>query len=55
MEITISLPDKIARPLETKWGNLERRLLEAIALEAYKEGSRLRWKSTRITWHEYAP
>ena len=39
MEITISLPDKIARPLETKWGNLERRLLEAIVVEAYKEGS----------------
>lgn len=39
MEITISLPDKIARPLEKKWGNLERRLLETMVVEAYKEGS----------------
>ena len=39
MEITISLPDKIATSLEKKWGNLERRLLEAIVVEAYKEGS----------------
>lgn len=44
MEITISLPDKIACYLEGKWGNLERRLLEAIVLEAYREGAISRGK-----------
>ncbi|NER37421.1 MAG: UPF0175 family protein [Oscillatoria sp. SIO1A7] len=39
MEITISLPDTIARCLEAKWGDLERRSLEALVLEAYREGS----------------
>jgi len=39
MEITISMPNKIASSLETKWGNLERRLLEAMLIEAYKEGA----------------
>ena len=38
MEITISLPDKIACHLEAKWGKLERRSLEAIVVEAYREG-----------------
>ncbi|NEP10562.1 MAG: UPF0175 family protein [Symploca sp. SIO2C1] len=39
MEIRISLPDNMARYLEDKWGNLERRTLEAIIVEAYREGS----------------
>lgn len=39
MEITISLPDKIASYLETKWGNLERFLLSTMVIEAYKEGA----------------
>lgn len=39
MEITISLPDKIAQSLESKWGNIERRLLETIVVQAYCEGS----------------
>ena len=39
MEITISLPENVARYLEEKWGSLERRALEAIVVEAYREGS----------------
>lgn len=39
MEITISLPDKLANHLEAKWGNIERRTLEAIVVEAYRDGT----------------
>ena len=39
MQIQIALPDDVAHSLEVKWGSLERRLLEMIALEAYREGS----------------
>lgn len=39
MRIQIALPDDIAHSLETKWGSLERKLLEMIAIAAYQEGS----------------
>ena len=39
MLIQIALPDDIACSLETKWGNLERKLLEMLAIAAYQEGS----------------
>jgi predicted HTH domain antitoxin len=39
MQIQIALPDDVAHSLEVKWGSLERRLLEMIAIEAYREGS----------------
>jgi len=39
MQIQIALPDDIAYSLEAKWGNLERKLLELLAIAAYQEGS----------------
>lgn len=39
MQIQVTLPDDIVHSLETKWGNLERKLLEMIILQAYSEGS----------------
>jgi predicted HTH domain antitoxin len=39
MQIQIALPDEIANSLKSKWGNLERRLLEITLIEAYREGS----------------
>ncbi len=39
MLLQIALPDDIAHSLETKWGNLERKLLEMLAVVAYQEGS----------------
>jgi predicted HTH domain antitoxin len=39
MQIQIALPDDVACSLEAKWGSLERKLLEILAIEAYKEGS----------------
>lgn len=38
MQILIGLPDEVAHSLEAKWGNLERRLLETIVVEAYRDG-----------------
>ena len=38
MEIQIALPDEIANSLKSKWGNLERRLLEITLIQAYREG-----------------
>lgn len=39
MQIQIVLPDDVACSLKEKWGSLERKLLEILAIEAYKEGS----------------
>lgn len=38
-QIQIALPDELASFLKEKWGNLERKLMEIIAIEAYREGS----------------
>jgi hypothetical protein len=38
VNIAIELPDDVARHLEARGGNLPRRALEALALEAYRSG-----------------
>ncbi len=38
MQIQIALPDDIAHSLESKWGSVERKLLEMVAIAAYEEG-----------------
>ena len=38
MPITIELPEEIKRQLETAWGDLSRRALEALAVEGYRSG-----------------
>ena len=38
MAFTIDIPDDISRALEQRWGDLSRRVMEALALEAYSEG-----------------
>ena len=35
MEVTVEIPEDIARQLHTKWDNLPRGVLESLALEAY--------------------
>ena len=37
MKMTIEIPDAIARHLETRWESLERRSLELLATEAYRD------------------
>ena len=37
MNITLELPDEVAVQLQTKWSNLERGILEAIAVEGYRQ------------------
>jgi predicted HTH domain antitoxin len=39
MQLQIALPDEVAHTLEKRWGNLERKLLEMIVIEAYRQGS----------------
>jgi predicted HTH domain antitoxin len=39
MSVTIELPEEIEQQLETEWGNLPRRALEAVALEGYRSGA----------------
>ncbi len=36
MQVQIALPDEVARTLEIKWGNKNRKLLEMVVLEAYR-------------------
>ena len=38
MQITIELPDEISRQLQQSWDNLPQKILEALALEAYRKG-----------------
>jgi len=39
MSITIDLPEEIKRHLESEWGDLPRRALEALVIEGYRSGS----------------
>lgn len=39
MEVTVEIPEDIARQLHTKWDNLPRGVLESLALEAYRSGT----------------
>ena len=39
MEVTVNIPEDIARQLHTKWDNLPRAALESLALEAYRSGT----------------
>lgn len=36
MQVTVEIPEDIARQLNTKWENLPRGVLESLALEAYR-------------------
>ncbi len=36
MSVTIDLPEEIAQQLQARWGDLERRALEALAIEGYR-------------------
>ncbi|MBR8833401.1 MAG: UPF0175 family protein [Stigonema ocellatum SAG 48.90 = DSM 106950] len=38
MQITIDLPDEIASTIQEKWDNFPRRVLECLAIEAYRQG-----------------
>ncbi|BDI30408.1 hypothetical protein CCAX7_24590 [Capsulimonas corticalis] len=37
MSITIELPQNIEQHLQTEWGELPRRVLEAVAVEGYRQ------------------
>jgi hypothetical protein len=39
MQITLELPEDIARGLACKWNDLPRAALESLALEAYRSGT----------------
>lgn len=38
MQVTIEIPDVIAADLKEKWGDLPRRVLEAVAAEGFRRG-----------------
>jgi hypothetical protein len=38
MQITVEIPDEIAKRLDLAWGGLSRRLLEMIVADAYRCG-----------------
>ncbi|MDQ1639975.1 MAG: hypothetical protein QOF62_3314 [Pyrinomonadaceae bacterium] len=39
MQVTVEIPEDIARLLNSKWSNLPRAVLESVALEAYRSGT----------------
>jgi predicted HTH domain antitoxin len=39
MQVTVEIPEDIARLLNSKWANLPRGVLESLALEAYRSGT----------------
>ena len=39
MNVAVELPDDIAQQLETAWQDMPRRVLEAVAVEAYRSGA----------------
>lgn len=38
MQITIELPEEIGHQLQETWDNLPQKILESLALEAYRQG-----------------
>lgn len=38
MDVAIQVPEDLARQLEARWGDVPRRALESLALEAYRSG-----------------
>jgi len=46
-QITIEIPENVGRYIETEWGDLEQRTLEALAVEGYRAGiltaGQVRW------------
>ncbi len=38
MQITVEIPDQIAQRLDKAWGNISRRLLELVIIDAYRCG-----------------
>jgi predicted HTH domain antitoxin len=38
MQITIELPEIIGQQLQMEWGNLSQKALEALAIQAYRDG-----------------
>jgi predicted HTH domain antitoxin len=47
-KIILDLPDDIAVQLVTAWGNVSRRMLEAVAVEGYRDGSLTRDQVGRL-------
>ncbi len=39
MQIQIALPDDVAHSLKVKWGSIERKLIEMLAVAGYQEGT----------------
>jgi predicted HTH domain antitoxin len=39
MNVAIDIPDNISAPLQAKWKDVPRRVLEAVAVEAYRSGA----------------
>jgi len=52
MQITLELPDEIARTLEAKWNDLPRATLESVALEGYRSGALTEEEVRRILGYE---
>jgi Uncharacterised protein family (UPF0175) len=38
MDVAIQVPEDVARHLEARWGDVPRRALESLTLEAYRSG-----------------
>jgi predicted HTH domain antitoxin len=48
MRIAVELPEDIAKRLESAWHDLSRGTLEAVALEAYRDGTLSREQVARV-------
>jgi uncharacterized protein UPF0175 len=52
MQVTVEIPEDIARQLNSKWANLPRGVLESLALEAYRSGTLTTAQSRRMLGFE---
>ena len=48
MNVAIELPEDIGRQLESAWGDMPQRVLEAIAVEGYRSGALTRAEVGRV-------
>ncbi len=50
MQVTIDLPEDVARELQAKWHDLERGALECVAIEVYRSGVLPTEQVRRMLW-----
>jgi len=51
MNVAVEIPDVVSAPLQSKWRDVPRRVLEAVAAEAYRTGALTAYQVGQLLGH----